>query len=67
MAVRGCQNCGHESHCDTKLYKDFGEKKEVQKIQPLEKIVIDKSNIDVKNENEKNKNKDENDNSWDII
>ena len=45
----------------------FGEKKEVQKIQPLEKIVIDKSNIDVKNENEKNKNKDENDNSWDII
>ena len=29
MAVRGCQNCGHESHCDGKLYKDFGEQKDV--------------------------------------
>ena len=29
MAVRGCQNCGHESHCDGKLYKDFCDKTEV--------------------------------------
>ena len=29
MVVRGCQNCGHESHCDSKLYKDFGEQKEI--------------------------------------
>ena len=29
MVARGCKNCGHESHCDGKLYKDFGEKKEV--------------------------------------
>ena len=41
----------------------FGEKKKPQKIQSLEKIVIDKSNIEIKNENEKN----ENESSWDII
>ena len=29
MAVRNCKNCGHESHCDTKLYKDFEESKQV--------------------------------------
>ena len=29
MAVSGCKNCGHESHCDGKLYKDFDENKEV--------------------------------------
>ena len=29
VVARGCKNCGHESHCDGKLYKDFGEKKEV--------------------------------------
>ena len=45
----------------------FGEKKEVQKIQPLDKIVIDKSNIEVKKENKKNENENENDISWDII
>ena len=27
--ISGCKNCGHESHCDTKLYKDFGEDKQV--------------------------------------
>ena len=29
MAVRNCKNCGHESHCETKLYKDFEESKQV--------------------------------------
>ena len=29
MVARGCKNCGHESLCDGKLYKDFGEDKEV--------------------------------------
>ena len=29
MAVSGCKNCGHERHCDTKLYKDFEESKQV--------------------------------------
>ena len=29
MAVSGCKNCGHEAHCDTKLYKDFEESKQV--------------------------------------
>ena len=29
MVAKGCKNCGHESHCDSKLYKDFGENKEV--------------------------------------
>ena len=29
MVVRGCQNCGNESHSDSKLYKDFGEQKEI--------------------------------------
>ena len=29
MAVRHCKNCGHETHCDTKLYKDFEESKQV--------------------------------------
>lgn len=45
----------------------FGEKNEAQKIQPLDKIVIDKSNIDIKNENENEKNENENESSWDII
>ena len=27
--ISGCKNCGHESHCNTKLYKDFGEDKQV--------------------------------------
>ena len=35
MVVRGCKNCGHESHCDGKLYKDFGEQKEIVAIREV--------------------------------
>ena len=29
MVAKNCKNCGHEGHCDIKLYKDFGENKQV--------------------------------------
>ena len=35
MVARGCKNCGHESHCDGKLYKDFGENKEVEMVSDM--------------------------------
>ena len=27
--TKKCKNCGYESHCDTKLFKDLGEQKEI--------------------------------------